>query len=415
MPTSVFEIEESPALRVVITGAAGQIAYSLLPLLGRGFVFGPDTRVHLRLLDIASSAEALRGVAMELQDSLLSNVEGVFATTDELEAFDGAQVAILLGGFPRKPGMERGDLIEMNVAIMQRMGEALEHRASRECKVLVVANPAPTNCLVAAANAPSIPARNFTCLSRLDEDRLVGMLLQRANAVLALQGEGGEWGVRLGPSDVRGCCVWGNHSNSQVPDISLTELRVGGEWVPVTEVISDKSWLENDLIEQVRTTAYGGGATRFGGAVVRNRGAAIMAARNLSSALSAANAIAGHLKDWLGEGKWAEDGGESAAAGAGAHKVVSMGVISDGNPHGVLDGLMCSFPVKCSRNGDWEFDTAGGLRVAENLAAWVVEGLEISVKELKEEKDVATALLEDIVDSSGPHLLPLPPIVGANL
>ncbi|CAM9964617.1 unnamed protein product, partial [Ectocarpus fasciculatus] len=145
-------------LQVVVTGGAGQIAYSLIPLIARGLVFGPRTRVNLRLLDIPPSASALEGVVMEVQDSLFSTaLDGILATTDEAKAFDGAQVAILLGGFPRRPGMERGDLIEKNAGIMKRMGGCLEKHASQNCKVVVVANPAPTNCIVLASYAPSIP------------------------------------------------------------------------------------------------------------------------------------------------------------------------------------------------------------------------------------------------------------------
>ncbi|CAM9294805.1 unnamed protein product [Ectocarpus sp. 4 AP-2014] len=394
-------------LQVVVTGGAGQIAYSLIPLIARGLLFGPRTRVNLRLLDIPPSASALEGVAMEVQDSLFSTaLDGILATTDEAKAFDGAQVAILLGGFPRRPGMERGDLIEKNAGIMKRMGGCLEEHASRSCKVVVVANPAPTNCIVLASYAPSIPRKNISCLSRLDHDRMAGMLLHEANRCLAAaaangngSAKGGSW-QRLGPADVRGVCVWGNHSNSQVPDASAVEFRVNGCWTPAPAVIRDASWLNLSNSSHERFDAEGGVVLAGLAEAVRGRGAAVLGARKLSSAMSAANAIAGHLADWLvprplpASGRPtasdAPSSSSSSSAAAAATAVVSMGVASDGNPFGVPGGLFCSFPVLCRGDGEWSF--------AEEFLLKEEAGhqLSLSVKELQEERSmVVEALGED--------------------
>nr|AIT70169.1 malate dehydrogenase [Colpomenia sinuosa] len=398
------------AVQVVVTGGAGQIAYSLVPLIARGLVFGPETKVNLRLLDIPHSATALKGVAMEVQDSLfLSVLDGIIATTDEAKAFEGAQVAILLGGFPRRPGMERGDLIGKNAGIMKRMGEDLEKYASRDCKVLVVANPAPTNCCVLASHAPSIPRKNISCLSRLDHDRMVGMLLHEANRCLSVatgsNGNGSHGGIsngggsarrRLGPADIRGVCVWGNHSNSQVPDASAVEFLVDGRWTPAASVIRDAAWLT--LSSNSHESFDADGEPVLGLAEgVRGRGAAVLGARKLSSAMSAANAIASHLKDWLVQPE-----------APGAPQVVSMGVASDGNPFGVPEGLFCSFPVRCLGDGDWAF--AEGFLLKEEAG----HQLSLSVKELQEEKAmVVEALGDDAFDRPTPS--PHPADAGTTL
>nr|AIT70174.1 malate dehydrogenase [Saccharina japonica]AIW62923.1 malate dehydrogenase 1 [Saccharina japonica] len=378
-------------LKVVVTGGAGQIAYSLVPLIARGLVFGPGVRVHLRLLDIPPAANALEGVAMEVQDSLFSTVlDGVLATTDEAQAFDGAQVAILLGGFPRRPGMERGDLIGKNASIMKRMGEALERYACHNCKVVVVANPAPTNCLVLSSHAPSLSRRNISCLSRLDHDRMVGMLLHEANRSLSapVSAGGGDAGARgwrrLGPADVRGACVWGNHSNSQVPDASAVEFLIDGSWVPAVSVIGDSGWLD------LSTSTPQGGRVLEGevsglAEAVRGRGAAVLGARKLSSAMSAANAIAGHLSDWLAP----------AAVSVSPSQAVSMGVTSDGNPFGVPEGLFCSFPVHCGGDGEWAF--AEGYRLPEEAE----RQLEASIAELREEKSIVSEMLGEGAATEG--------------
>ncbi|CAM9592498.1 unnamed protein product [Hapterophycus canaliculatus] len=310
---------------------------------------------------------------MEIQDSLfLTVLDGVVATTDEAKAFEGAQVAILLGGFPRRPGMERGDLIGKNAGIMKRMGEALERHASRNCKVLVVANPAPTNCIALASYAPSIPRKNFSCLSRLDHDRMVGMLLHEANRCLGEasgsvrngtsegvpNGHGGAGSRRrLGPADIRGVCVWGNHSSSQVPDASAVEFFVDGLWTPAASVIRDAGWLTLSCNSHERVDANGE-AVHGLAETVRGRGAAVLSARKLSSAMSAANAIAGHLADWLvrpSAPAVLAPGLSAAPAAPGAPQIVSMGVASDGNPFGVPEGLFCSFPVRCLGDGEWSF------------------------------------------------------------
>nr|AIT70166.1 malate dehydrogenase [Dictyopteris undulata] len=363
-------------LQVVVTGGAGQIAYSLIPLIARGLVFGPATRVHLRLLDIPPAAQALEAIVMEIQDSLFPTaLEGVLGTTDEVRAFEGAQVAILLGGFPRKPGMERGQLMAKNVGIMKRMGQLLERHASRDCKALVVANPAATNCLVLAANAPSLPRKNFSFLSRLDHERMVGMLLEKANSVLAAgTASHAVRSERLRPADVRGLCIWGNHSDSQVPDASSVEFCLNGNWVPAQTILGDSPWLK---LQDANAVAGAGGGDYLSEAV-RNRGAVILAARKLSSAMSAANATAAHLGDWL--------------CSPPTGKTVSMGVFSDGNPFGVPEGLVCSFPVQCgdlsgANRGGWNFDS--DFRLTEDVS----RQLAVSVAELEEEREMAFSIL----------------------
>nr|AIT70173.1 malate dehydrogenase [Sargassum horneri] len=381
-------------LRVVITGGAGQIAYSLIPLIARGLVFGPDVKVHLRLLDIPPAANALAGVAMEVQDSLFSTaLEGVLATTNEIEAFTGAQVAILLGGFPRRPGMERWDLIGKNAGIMKRMGELLETYASPNCKVVVVANPAQTNCYILSIYAPSLPRKNITSLSRLDHDRMVGMLLHEANSRLisASAVDGSECVRKLTAADIRGACIWGNHSNSQVPDVSAVEFFVDGRWVPIVSVIPDATWLglSNSL---PGGGSVGGGTEGSLVEAVRKRGAAVLGARKLSSAMSAANAIAEHLSDWLSS----EKSGHSPA--------VSMGVTTDGNPFGVSEGIFSSLPVRCTIGGDWNYDE--GFSLTDDVR----RHLEASVAELEDEKETALKMLEkaEVAAGSVAGLVPRP-------
>eukprot|EP00904_Undaria_pinnatifida_P010944 jgi/Undpi1/6980/HiC_scaffold_21.g09454.m1 len=383
-------------LKLVVTGGAGQIAYSLIPLIARGLVFGPGVRVHLRLLDIPPAANALDGVAMEIQDSLFSTVlDGVLATTDEGKAFEGAEVAILLGGFPRRPGMERGDLIGKNAGIMKKMGQALERYADHGCKVVVVANPAPTNCVVLSSHAPSIPRKNITCLSRLDHDRMIGMLLAEANRLLSLQddnsaggnGSGGGAGARerkLGPADIRGACVWGNHSNSQVPDVSSAELFIGNMWVPAVFAFRDAHLLGLNA-PRPGSAPTGEGEVCSLTKAVRGRGAAVLEARKLSSAMSAANAIAGHLSDWL----------VPAAVSDSPSTAVSMGVPTDGNPFGVPEGLFCSLPVHCRGDGEWAF--------AEKyrLPCEGERQLDASIEELREEKAMVSEMLGEGMAAGG--------------
>ncbi|CEG44880.1 malate cytoplasmic-like [Plasmopara halstedii] len=247
--------------KIVVSGAAGQIAYSLLPLICIGQVFGPNQRVELRLLDIPSAQNALEGVKMELQDCAFNLVDAIIPTSDLEVAFNDVNVAILVGGFPRQQGVQRKDLIEKNVAIFKAQGAAIEKFANRDVKVLVVANPANTNCLIAMENAPSIPRNNFSALTRLDHERLRSFLVEKVNETQS---------AKVTSKDVKKVVIWGNHSSTQVPDV--TNATVKG--APFDKIVSDKEWIEKKLVKDVQ-----------------ERGAAIIKARKLSSAMSAAAAI----------------------------------------------------------------------------------------------------------------------------
>ncbi|KAG5183692.1 malate dehydrogenase [Tribonema minus] len=338
-------------VRVVVTGGAGQIAYSLIPHICKGLIFGPSTMVDLRLLDIEPAKDALKGVVMEIQDSAYDLMASVMATTDVAQAFKDVQVAVLLGGFPRKQGMERQDLIEKNVQIMRLHGQALEQHADRNCKVVVVANPANTNCLVAMKYAPSISPANFSALTRLDHDRLRGMLAAKVTE---------KSHHKISAKDIRNCVIWGNHSSSQVPDATHAEALVEGKWQAIAPLCNDPQWLEKELVP-----------------AVQNRGAAVIAARKLSSALSAANAVACHLRDWVGV---------TSSSTTGDGMFVSMAVISDGNPYGIPEGLVFSFPV-ASSNGKCEI--VQGLSISTHVR----ELLDATVAELLAEREMATSII----------------------
>ncbi|XP_020095792.1 malate dehydrogenase-like isoform X2 [Ananas comosus] len=292
-------------LKVLVTGAAGQVGYALIPMIARGLMLGPDQPIILHMLDIPSAAEALNGVKMELVDAALPLLKGVIATTDLVEACTGVNIAIMLGGFPRKEGMERKEVMSKNVAIYKDQASALEQCAAKNCKVLVVANPANTNALILKEFAPSIPAKNITCLTRLDHNRALGQIAERLN---------------MHASEVKNVIIWGNHSSTQYPDINhATVITQEGE-KSVREIIANDKWLSGEFIT-----------------IIRQRGAAIIRARKLSSALSAASAACDHMHDWLlgtPKGTW-----------------VSMGVCSDGS-YGIPPGLIYSFPVSCEK-GEW--------------------------------------------------------------
>ncbi|KAK8940968.1 Malate dehydrogenase, cytoplasmic [Platanthera zijinensis] len=292
-------------VRVLVTGAAGQIGYALVPLIARGAMLGPDQPVILHMLDIVPAAESLNGVKMELVDAAFPLLKGVLATTDVVEACTGVNIAVMVGGFPRKEGMERKDVMSKNVSIYKSQASALEKHAATNCKVLVVANPANTNALILKEFAPSIPEKNITCLTRLDHNRALGQISERLNIQV---------------SDVRNAIIWGNHSSTQYPDVSHATVTTQDGEKPVHELVADEGWLRGDFI----TT-------------VQQRGAAIIKARKFSSALSAASSACDHIRDWvLGtpQGTW-----------------VSMGVYSDGS-YDVPAGLIYSFPVTCV-DGEW--------------------------------------------------------------
>ncbi len=321
-------------VRVAVTGAAGQIGYSLVFRVASGQLLGPDQPVVLQLLEIPPAMEALEGVAMELDDCAFGLLSGIKLTDRPETAFDGVGVALLVGSRPRTKGMERKDLLEANGAIFTGQGRALNDRAADDLRVLVVGNPANTNCLIAMANAPDVPAERFSAMTRLDHNRALTQVAARA-------------GVSV--NDVSRMTIWGNHSATQYPD--LFRCRVGAR--SAAEVIGDQTWLEDTFIP-----------------TVQQRGAAIIEARGASSAASAANAAIDHISDWLSgtpEGNW-----------------VSMAVRSDGR-YGVDQGLISSFPVTCN-DGDWSI--VPDLEIDEFSRARI----DVSVDELVTERDTVAAL-----------------------
>lgn len=320
------------AVRIAVTGAAGQIGYALVFRIASGQLLGDDTPVALQLLEIPPAMDAVNGVIMEVEDCAFPLLAGTTATDDPNVAFDGADIAILVGARPRSAGMERGDLLEANAAIFSAQGAALNAHASRDVKVLVVGNPANTNCLIAQRNAPDIDPRNFTAMMRLDYNRAKAQLAARTGAHV---------------DAVRGLVVWGNHSATQYPDLHHT--TVDGK--SAMELV-DQAWYTNEFIP-----------------TVQQRGAAIIAARGASSAASAANAIIEHIGAWV----------------HGTDDVVSMGVYSDGS-YGIEAGLIYSFPVKCS-DGDWQI--VEGL----DINAFSREKMRATEAELQEERDAVAHLL----------------------
>lgn len=324
---------ESP-VRVAVTGAAGQIGYAILFRIASGQLLGSDTPVHLSLLEIPQALKAVEGTAMEIDDCAFPLVAGVDITDDPNKAFDGTSVALLIGARPRTKGMERSDLLEANGGIFKPQGQALNDHAASDIKVLVVGNPANTNCLIARSHAPDIPAERFTSMMRLDHNRAIAQLAVKAGAAV---------------SDVTNMTVWGNHSPTQYPDIF--HAKVKGQ--NAAEAVSDQEWLENDFIP-----------------TVQKRGAAVIDARGASSAASAANAAVDHVRDWVRgtpDGDW-----------------VSMGIPSDGS-YGVDEGLMSGFPVTCS-GGSYEI--VQGLELND----FSQSRLDVTINELKDERETVKRL-----------------------
>lgn len=317
---------------VTITGAAGQLGYALVFRVASGAMLGPDQPIVLKLLEIPPAMGALNGVIMEVDDCAFPLVKDIVPTDDPNTAFEGADYALLVGSRPRGPGMERSELMEANAAIFSVQGKALNDHASRGVKVLVVGNPANTNCLIAQRNAPDLDPRNFTSMMRLDHNRALAQLAAKTGAAV---------------SDIEGLAVWGNHSPTMYPDLHHAE--VAGK--PALDLL-DMDWLDTAFIP-----------------TVQKRGAAIIDARGASSAASAANAAIDHVRDWM-----------SDTAG-----IVSMGVPSDGS-YGIAEGLFFSFPIRCA-GGDWEI--VQGLSVNDYSRA----KLDITEGELKEERELVAALL----------------------
>ena len=317
---------------VTITGAAGQLGYALVFRVASGAMLGPDQPMVLKLLEIPPAMGALNGVIMEIDDCAFPLVKDIVPTDNPNTAFEGADYALLVGSRPRGPGMERSELMEANAAIFSVQGKALNDHASRGVKVLVVGNPANTNCLIAQRNAPDLDPRNFTSMMRLDHNRALAQLAGKTGAPV---------------SEIEGLAVWGNHSPTMYPD--LHHATVAG--TPALDLV-DVAWLDNEFIP-----------------TVQKRGAAIIDARGASSAASAANAAIDHVRDWM-----SDSGG-----------IVSMGVLSDGS-YGIAEGLFFSFPIRCA-GGDWEI--VQGLSVNDYSRG----KLAVTEGELEEERDLVADLL----------------------
>ena len=324
----------STPVKVAVTGAAGQIGYSLLFRIASGELLGPDTPVQLRLLEITPALGALEGVVMELDDCAFPLLAGVETGDDAARIFDGADVCLLVGARPRTKGMERGDLLEANGAIFTTQGRAINDHAADGVKVVVTGNPANTNALIAMSNAPDRPRESFSALTRLDHNRAIAQLAQKTGAAVP---------------EIRRMTIWGNHSATQYPDIFHTEVRGQNAY----EAVSDQAWLEKEFIP-----------------TVQKRGAAIIEARGASSAASAANATIAHARDWV--------------LGTPADDWVSMAVPSDGS-YGVPEGLVSSFPVTC-RDGRW------GIMQALEIDDFSRTRIDVSVAELADEREAVRSL-----------------------
>ncbi len=321
-------------IRIAVTGAAGQIGYSLVFRIASGQLCGSNQPVILQLLEIPPAMGALEGVAMELDDCAFPLLKEIELSDQAEQAFNEANIALLVGSRPRSKGMERKDLLEANGEIFTGQGEALNKKAADNIRVLVVGNPANTNCLIAMNNAPDIPSQRFTAMTRLDHNRAITQVAHKLD---------------IPTTEITKMTIWGNHSATQYPDLFNCEISDKS----AAEVIDDQNWLENTFIPSVQ-----------------QRGAAIIEARGASSAASAANAAIDHVRDWTGstpENDW-----------------VSMAVCSDGS-YGVEEGLISSFPVKCS-DGNWE--------IVKDLEIDDFSKMKIdaSIKELSEERDTVSGL-----------------------
>ncbi len=321
-------------VRVAVTGAAGQIGYSLLFRIASGQMLGADQPVILQLLDITPAMDALKGVAMELEDCAFPLLSGIVCSDDPNEAFGDISYALLVGARPRSKGMERKDLLEANGAIFTVQGKALSDNAAADVRILVVGNPANTNSLIAMNNAPNIPNERFTAMTRLDHNRAMAQLATRTGTTV---------------NDITKMTIWGNHSATQYPD--LFHAEVNGQ--NAAALVNDQAWLEGDFIP-----------------TVQQRGAAIIEARGLSSAASAANAAIDHMHDW--------------ALGTPAGDWVSMAIPSDGS-YGVPEGLISSFPVTCTDGG---YEIVQGLDIDDFSRARI----DASTAELGEERDAVREL-----------------------
>ena len=321
-------------VRVAVTGAAGQIGYSLLFRIASGSMLGPDQPVILQMLEIEPALGALAGVKMELDDCAFPLLAGTVETSDANQAFEGADYALLVGSMPRKAGMERSDLLEANGGIFTGQGKALSEAANSSVKVLVVGNPANTNCVIAMNNAPNIPDAQFTAMTRLDHNRAIAQLAQKTGSSV---------------NEITHMTIWGNHSATQYPD--LFHAEVNGQ--NAAELVNDQQWLENDFIP-----------------TVQQRGAAIIEARGASSAASAASAAVDHMRNW--------------ALGTEENDWVSMAIPSTGD-YDAPEGIITSFPCT-TQNGQYEVVT--GLEIDE----FSRKKIEASWAELVEERDAVAGM-----------------------
>jgi malate dehydrogenase len=322
------------ATKVTVTGAAGQIGYALLFRIASGQLLGPDTKVHLNLLEIPQAVKAAEGTALELFDAAFPLLAGIDIYDDPKQAFEGTNIALLVGARPRTKGMERADLLEANGGIFKPQGEAIAAGAAADVKVLVVGNPANTNALIAQRNADGVPAERFTAMTRLDHNRAVAQLATKTGAEV---------------SQITNMAIWGNHSPTMYPDLFNAKVNGRRAW----DAVGDEAWVADEFIPRVG-----------------KRGAEIIEARGASSAASAASAAIDHVYDWVhgtGDGDW-----------------VSMAVPSDGS-YGVTEGVISSFPVKVS-NGEWEI--VQGLDVPEFSQARIDK----TVEELVGERDAVAGL-----------------------
>ena len=321
-------------VNVTVTGAAGQIGYAILFRIAAGDMLGPDTPVNLRLLEIPEAMQAVEGTAMELDDCAFPLLAGVDTYDDPKPAFDGANVALLVGARPRTKGMERSDLLEANGGIFRPQGEAINAGAADDVKVLVVGNPANTNALVAMSNAPDVPRERFTAMVRLDHNRAMAQLAKQTGAAV---------------SEITNMTIWGNHSTTQYPDLVHAKVRGQSAW----DAVGDQSWIADEFIP-----------------TVAKRGAAVIEARGASSAASAANAAIDHVRDWVREtpeGDW-----------------VSMAVPADGS-YGVGEGVISGYPCACS-GGEWRI--VDGLEIDD----FSRQRIDASVDELRSEREAVGQL-----------------------
>jgi len=321
-------------VKVAVTGAAGQIGYSLLFRIASGQLLGPDTSVELSLLEVSAAVKAAEGTAMELDDCAFPLLSRIDIYDDPKQAFDGVNIALLVGARPRSKGMERSDLLEANGGIFKPQGQALNEHAASDIKVLVVGNPANTNCLIASSHARDIPRNRFTAMMRLDHNRAIAQLANKTQSRV---------------SDVTSMTVWGNHSASQYPDVFHAKVKGAN----AAQTVDDQAWIENDFIP-----------------TVQKRGAAIIEARGASSAASAANAAVDHVRDWV--------------LGTPDDDWVSMAIPSDGS-YGIAEGIFCGHPCTCSQG---EYSIVQGL----DLDDFSRTRIDATAKELGEERDAVREL-----------------------